>query len=728
MQTFGLVRRARLARGTICRWPDTRFTRAARRAPTRRVRDAAARRPQRAQRPGGDRRRRRPRPRHRRAARRAAAEFRGVKRRLEVVGRRARGVTVYDDFAHHPTAVAETLAAVRAARRRASAIWAVFEPRSASSCRRVFQADFARAFAGADEVVLAAVFRSSLPEAERLSEEQLVADLQAAGVRGAAHARRSTRSSDVVARDARAGDLVVIMSNGGFGGIHRKLLRRPSARLMRRVRASCRRRDAARGVRAGHRPVVNERAIALAAALRGTRRARRARHRAGVLHRGGPLRSARDRLAALEHVGVGRGARTSRRSRGVPERRGRRDAGVLRRRDRSGSRAVAACAGCTSVGRRRAPRRRARTASTCSASCPVSRTWARWIRRIAAPRHRVPREQVPAGSVGIAGRQTGIYPVRDARRLADHRPHAAVMFDPARTAPSLLSPGDRVRFVRRRRGVRRVACQARCSVIVEPGLLTTVQDLGRWGLSGRGVPVAGPMDAFSHRLRQPPGRQRPGCRDARDHADRPGARGRRPTIVAVAGAPTSTSCRRPAGCRPAAFAVPRGRVIRFGRRACRAPAPTSRWPAASTPPVLGSRATHLVSRMAAVDGPRAGGGRPAAARSRDGRPGAPAPCAAWRSPPVRRHAPARAAGPAGRLVRSDGLCGSLAAVQPFQRVAAVRTAWAIASKGRRCRARAPATSFPNPTASGRCRCPPPAADPADGGSPDDRRVSEDRAR
>ena len=106
--------------------------------------------------------------------------FLGVKRRLELVGERA-GVTVFDDFAHHPTAVAETLRAVRASSpdRR---LWAIFEPRSASSCRRVFQADFARAFGAADQVVLASVFRSTLPESERLSESQLVADLREAGV------------------------------------------------------------------------------------------------------------------------------------------------------------------------------------------------------------------------------------------------------------------------------------------------------------------------------------------------------------------------------------------------------------------------------------------------------------------------------------------------------------------------------------------------------------------
>ena len=148
--------------------------------------------------------------------------FAGVKRRLEVVGV-ADGVTVYDDFAHHPTAVAETLAALRAANPKAR-IWAVFEPRSASSCRRVFQDDFARAFAGADEVLLAPVFRSTLPEDERLSIPQLVRDLESRGQR----AREAASIDDIVSAvvaEHRPGDLVVLMSNGGFGGIHQKLLR-----------------------------------------------------------------------------------------------------------------------------------------------------------------------------------------------------------------------------------------------------------------------------------------------------------------------------------------------------------------------------------------------------------------------------------------------------------------------------------------------------------------------
>jgi UDP-N-acetylmuramate: L-alanyl-gamma-D-glutamyl-meso-diaminopimelate ligase len=151
----------------------------------------------------------------------ALRTFAGIKRRLEVVGR-AGGVTVYDDFAHHPTAVAETLAGLRAAH-PSSRIWAVFEPRSASSCRRIFQEDFAKAFTAADEVLLAPVFRSTLPEAERLSLPLLVRDLASRG-----QSARETASLeeivDTVVRERREGDLVVMMSNGGFGGIHRKLL------------------------------------------------------------------------------------------------------------------------------------------------------------------------------------------------------------------------------------------------------------------------------------------------------------------------------------------------------------------------------------------------------------------------------------------------------------------------------------------------------------------------
>ncbi len=136
--------------------------------------------------------------------------------------RRPRASTVYDDFAHHPTAVAETLRG-GAARVAGQRIWAVFEPRSASSCRRVFQDDFARAFAGADQVVIASVFRSTLPAESgcpRASSSPICAPRDVA----ARHLPDVDAIVADVAAEARDGDLVVIMSNGGFGGIHGKLL------------------------------------------------------------------------------------------------------------------------------------------------------------------------------------------------------------------------------------------------------------------------------------------------------------------------------------------------------------------------------------------------------------------------------------------------------------------------------------------------------------------------
>ncbi len=151
----------------------------------------------------------------------ALAAFKGVRRRLEVL-ETVDGVSIFDDFAHHPTAVHETLAGLRAAY-PGGRIWAIFEPRSASSCRRIFQAEFARAFEPADEVIVAAVYRSNLPEDQRLSVDQLIADLQAGGK----HARSIAKVDDIVAtvaRERRAGDLVVIMSNGGFGGMRAKIV------------------------------------------------------------------------------------------------------------------------------------------------------------------------------------------------------------------------------------------------------------------------------------------------------------------------------------------------------------------------------------------------------------------------------------------------------------------------------------------------------------------------
>jgi UDP-N-acetylmuramate: L-alanyl-gamma-D-glutamyl-meso-diaminopimelate ligase len=156
--------------------------------------------------------------------------FKGIRRRMQLRGT-AGGVSVYDDFAHHPTAIEETLEGVRSAypERR---LWAIFEPRSATSCRRIFQSDFVRALSKADRVVLPAVFRSTLPDDVRLSAEQIVTDLEAIGV-----AARYIPAVDdivrVVSKEAKPGDLVVVMSNGGFDDIHQKLLTALEARRAR---------------------------------------------------------------------------------------------------------------------------------------------------------------------------------------------------------------------------------------------------------------------------------------------------------------------------------------------------------------------------------------------------------------------------------------------------------------------------------------------------------------
>jgi UDP-N-acetylmuramate: L-alanyl-gamma-D-glutamyl-meso-diaminopimelate ligase len=149
------------------------------------------------------------------------ALFAGVKRRMELRGVQ-RGVSVYDDFAHHPTAIAETLRGVRRAHPEAR-IWAIFEPRSASSCLRVFQQAFADAFADADRIVVASVFRATVPEDQRLSVPELVRDLVARG-HHARHIDGTAAIVETVAREVRDGDLVVAMSNGGFDDIHARLL------------------------------------------------------------------------------------------------------------------------------------------------------------------------------------------------------------------------------------------------------------------------------------------------------------------------------------------------------------------------------------------------------------------------------------------------------------------------------------------------------------------------
>jgi UDP-N-acetylmuramate: L-alanyl-gamma-D-glutamyl-meso-diaminopimelate ligase len=150
--------------------------------------------------------------------------FKGIKRRMEVRGI-AGGVTLIDDFGHHPTAIRETLRALRIKYPREK-IWAVFEPRSNTTRRNVFQAELAESFADANAVVVSEVARlEQLAPEERLNPEKLIQDLKALG-KDAAYLPDVDAIVAHVAKDAQGGDIVCVFSNGGFGGIHGKLLER----------------------------------------------------------------------------------------------------------------------------------------------------------------------------------------------------------------------------------------------------------------------------------------------------------------------------------------------------------------------------------------------------------------------------------------------------------------------------------------------------------------------
>jgi UDP-N-acetylmuramate: L-alanyl-gamma-D-glutamyl-meso-diaminopimelate ligase len=154
--------------------------------------------------------------------------FKGIKRRMEVKGI-AGGVTVIDDFGHHPTAIRETLRALRLKFPREK-IWAIFEPRTNTTRRNVFQDELAAAFADADGVVVSQVARLELlaPE-ERLNPEKLMQQIGAGG-KPTAYLPDADAIVPHIAKNVQGGDVVVVFSNGGFGGIHGKLLQRLGGR------------------------------------------------------------------------------------------------------------------------------------------------------------------------------------------------------------------------------------------------------------------------------------------------------------------------------------------------------------------------------------------------------------------------------------------------------------------------------------------------------------------
>ncbi|MBT5874842.1 MAG: UDP-N-acetylmuramate:L-alanyl-gamma-D-glutamyl-meso-diaminopimelate ligase [Candidatus Latescibacteria bacterium] len=148
--------------------------------------------------------------------------FPGVKRRMEIRGV-VNDVTIYDDFAHHPTAVRATIDSLREAY-PSRTVWAVFEPRTATTIRRIFQTAYEEAFDGADHIILAPVFNpGKAPADDRFSLEELSSGL----VRRGKDTRIMPGVDAIVSYltdHARPGDQILFMSNGGFGGIHEKTL------------------------------------------------------------------------------------------------------------------------------------------------------------------------------------------------------------------------------------------------------------------------------------------------------------------------------------------------------------------------------------------------------------------------------------------------------------------------------------------------------------------------
>ncbi len=162
----------------------------------------------------------------------ALSTFKSVKRRLEVL-EEINGITLIEDFAHHPTAIHETLRALRAIY-PSGRIWAVLEPRSNTLRRKVLAGDLVQSLRLADRAVLAAVYQQQrIPEAERLKPDEVVRDLNAVGTPAELHADADSIVAAIAPRLA-PGDVVAILSNGGFDGIYQKL----PARLRERFAAA----------------------------------------------------------------------------------------------------------------------------------------------------------------------------------------------------------------------------------------------------------------------------------------------------------------------------------------------------------------------------------------------------------------------------------------------------------------------------------------------------------
>ncbi len=228
---------------------------------------------------------------------------------------------------------------------------------------------------------------------------------------------------------------------------------------------------------------------------------------------------------------------------------------------------------------------------------------------IAVPRKPSPRTSVPAGSVGIAGRQTGIYP-RDTPGGWQIIGRSGIrLFDPASASPCALAPGDLVRF-----HSEPAVTPLAPSTLEEPrpvvpgltvlkaGLLTTVQDLGRWGHQAAGVSIAGPMDGFSHRLANRLVGNLPDAATIEATIAGPELRIERPTTIAVCGADLGATLDMAPLPLNRGVAAGHGAVLRFSGRRADARAYVAFEGGLDVPLILGSRATHLPSGLGGLNG------------------------------------------------------------------------------------------------------------------------------
>ena len=243
---------------------------------------------------------------------------------------------------------------------------------------------------------------------------------------------------------------------------------------------------------------------------------------------------------------------------------------------------------------------------------------------IAVPRKATPRTRIPAGSVGIAGRQTGIYPQQSPGGWQVIGRTGLQVFDPRRAPVSLFAPGDRVRFVAvtgigdQGSGIKNTGAHdpataafdprspipdpSRRVTVLDPGLFTTIQDPGRWGYQDRGVPVAGAMDRRSCRLANALVGNPPGAAVLEATLFGPELRIEQPARVAIAGADLSASIDGAPVAVDSMHACGAGSVLRFGDRRRGTRAYIAFDGGIDVPLVLGSRATHVVSGLGGIDG------------------------------------------------------------------------------------------------------------------------------